>query len=95
MQRSLESRTVLVIQVERFVVSNRDPCEPAFTQNSKDNFMFDLEHDDVSRVAAELDMMLRAGDEDTSTSFIYGLRYKDFVNNLPKLEDFNPEEFLL
>jgi len=57
--------------------------------------MFDLEQDEVSRIAAELDMMLRAGDEETSTSFIYGVRYKDFVNNLPKLEDFNPEEFLL
>ena len=95
MQRSVEGRTVLVVQVERFTVSNRDPCEPTFTQNSNDRFIFDLDQDEVSRVAAELDMMIRAGDEETSASFIYGVRYKDFVNNLPKLEDFNSEEFLL
>jgi hypothetical protein len=40
-------------------------------------------------------MVIRAGDEDTATCFMYGVRHKEFMTNLPNLEDFNPEEFLL
>ena len=95
LQHSLEARPALVISVKRFVVIPRDPAGPHFTESSQDRFVFELTGGDLTRVATELEMLMRADDEREVAQIIFGLRYSELTNVLAETDDFDPEEFLL
>ncbi|CAG9334889.1 NSMAF_4 [Blepharisma stoltei] len=95
LHQSLETRPVLSINVKRFFVITRESMAPAFSQNSQEAFEFEINQNDLSRIATELEMVLRYNDEDGIIQLIYEVRYKELVGMLKNSQDFDSEDLLM